>query len=198
MIPGPKLFIDACVARPLNHRILVHYRSVFPALQITHLTDVYRQSRCDSVWVKNLAAEGGWIVITADHGRDKSQPMLPQLCGEYGLTCVTMTSTLHQKGVAMHQAVLHEILRNMEPIYRGACGNGHPHRPNPGKRRLGKVCFAHQPPYRCSFIDPSTPYSPPNVSASATAFRMALDLLTVSWNSASGVESFTQPPPACT
>ncbi len=35
-------------------------------------------------------------------------------------------------------------------------------------------------------------------SARAMAFRMAMDLLTVSWNSASGVESFTQPPPACT
>ena len=36
------------------------------------------------------------------------------------------------------------------------------------------------------------------VSASATALSMALALFTVSWNSASGVESFTQPPPACT
>lgn len=36
------------------------------------------------------------------------------------------------------------------------------------------------------------------LSASATALRMAMDLLTVSWNSPSGVESFTQPPPACT
>ena len=37
-----------------------------------------------------------------------------------------------------------------------------------------------------------------NDSASATAFNIALALFTVSWYSASGVESFTQPPPACT
>ncbi len=37
-----------------------------------------------------------------------------------------------------------------------------------------------------------------NPSASATALSIALALLTVSCNSASGVESFTQPPPACT
>ena len=36
------------------------------------------------------------------------------------------------------------------------------------------------------------------LSANATAFSMAFDLFTVSWNSASGVESLTQPPPACT
>jgi|SRR5580692_10645972 len=35
-------------------------------------------------------------------------------------------------------------------------------------------------------------------SAMATALRMALDLFTVSWNSVSGTESFTHPPPACT
>jgi len=34
------------------------------------------------------------------------------------------------------------------------------------------------------------------LSASATALSMALALFTVSWNSASGVESFTHPPPA--
>jgi hypothetical protein len=37
-----------------------------------------------------------------------------------------------------------------------------------------------------------------NPSAMATALRMAMDLLMVSWNSPSGVESFTQPPPAWT
>ena len=37
-----------------------------------------------------------------------------------------------------------------------------------------------------------------NVSASATAVRIALDLFTVSSNSPSGVESFTQPPPTWT
>ncbi len=36
------------------------------------------------------------------------------------------------------------------------------------------------------------------LSASARALSMALALLTVSWYSASGVESLTQPPPACT
>lgn len=43
-----------------------------------------------------------------------------------------------------------------------------------------------------------SPSSRANVSASATAFSIALLLFTVSWNSASGVESFTQPPPAWT
>jgi hypothetical protein len=33
-----------------------------------------------------------------------------------------MTDTLHKKGVNMHQEVLHEILRNIEPIYRAPAG----------------------------------------------------------------------------
>ena len=41
-------------------------------------------------------------------------------------------------------------------------------------------------------------YSFVKLSASATAVSMALALFTVSMYSPSGVESFTQPPPACT
>jgi len=74
------------------------------------------------VWVKNLAQEGGWIGVSADKGKDKKKPRLPDLCREYGLTCVVMTNSLHQKGVASHQEVLHEILRNIEAIYRAPNG----------------------------------------------------------------------------
>jgi len=122
VILSPKLFIDTCVAKPLSNRILNHYKSVYPSIQITHLTDFYRQSRSDSVWLPNLADEGGWIAVSADLGRDKKKPSLPQLCRDYGVTSVLMTDTLHKKGVNMHQEVLHEILRNIEPIYKAPAG----------------------------------------------------------------------------
>src|SRR5206468_12020195 len=40
--------------------------------------------------------------------------------------------------------------------------------------------------------------SAPKCSARATAWSIALDLFTVSWNSASGSESLTHPPPTWT
>ena len=46
--------------------------------------------------------------------------------------------------------------------------------------------------------DPDFSGYPPKLSAMATAFSIALALFTVSWYSPSGVESFTQPPPAWT
>ena len=122
MILSPKLFIDTCVAKPLSNRILNYYTAVYPSIQITHLTDFYRQSRCDSKWLPNLANEGGWIAVSADHGRDKTKPSLPQLCRDYKVSCVLMTDTLHKKGQMMHQEVLHEILRNIKPIYAAPPG----------------------------------------------------------------------------
>jgi hypothetical protein len=118
VIVNPKLFVDACVARPTSFKVLDHYKQVYPSLRVEHLTDKFRQSRCDSVWIKTLASEGGWIVITADRGKDKSKPSLPRLCEEYGITCVTMTKSVAEKGSGTHLEVLHEVLRNAEPIYR--------------------------------------------------------------------------------
>lgn len=92
-------------------------------MQIQHLTDYYRASRCDSVWVKNLASEGGWIAISHDQGHDKTRPKLPVLCREYGLTCILMSSALHQQGVKMHMEVIHEVLRNAEAIYKAPPGS---------------------------------------------------------------------------
>lgn len=122
MILSPKLLIDVCVARPVSTRILNHYADIYPSLRVEHLTDIYRQSRCDSSWVPSLAKEGGWIIITADKGKDKHKPMLPQLCRDYKVTCVLMSSSLHGKGVAMHQEVLNEVLRNITPIYKAPLG----------------------------------------------------------------------------
>jgi hypothetical protein len=72
--------------------------------------------------VPDLARKGGWVIITADKGTDRKKPSLPQLCREYKITCVAMTNSLAQKGTAMHQEVLHEIIRNIAAIYKAPLG----------------------------------------------------------------------------
>lgn len=122
MTISPKLLIDVCVAPTVSKKTSDHYASIYPSIKVEPLINHYRQNRCDSVWIRSLAHEGGWIIVSADKGKDKRKPALPQLCREYKVTCVIMSSSLHQKGGAMHQEVLNEILRNIASIYRAPLG----------------------------------------------------------------------------
>ncbi len=73
---------------------------------------------------------------------------------------------------------------------------------HPGDKPLLRmvICLDHVDRRQPRQPSGKAPYQPASakLSAIATAFSIALDLFTVSWNSPSGVESFTQPPPTCT
>lgn len=118
----PKLLIDVCVAPRASDKIVNFYTHIYPSLRIVPLIEIYRQNRSDAVWVKSLALEGGWIVVSADKGKDRKKPRLPQLCRDYRVTCVIMSSSLQNKGSATHQEVLHAILENIMPIYKAPGG----------------------------------------------------------------------------
>lgn len=123
MILAPKIFLDQCIARPIGVRLVAHYSPAHPSLKVRHLCDEYREGRCDSVWVPNLAKQGGWIVVTKDRGKGKSdKPRLPELCVEYGLTCIALTSKLGQAKSTEHQEALDEVMRNIGPVYAAPAG----------------------------------------------------------------------------
>jgi hypothetical protein len=94
-------------------------------MKIRHLLDEYRENRCDSVWLPNLAQQGGWIVISKDRGRHskaKGKPSLPELCAQYGVTCVAFTGKLGNAKATEHQEALDEVMRNVAPIYQAQKG----------------------------------------------------------------------------
>jgi PIN domain-containing protein len=127
VILSPKIFLDECVAHPIAVRLVSHYSPAHPSIEVRHLFDEYRKSRCDSVWVPNLARQGGWIVITKDRGKHTiagkvRKPRLPELCVAYGVTCVTFTGKLgHAKATEIQEAI-DEVMRNIEPIYAAPAG----------------------------------------------------------------------------
>jgi hypothetical protein len=102
-----------------------HFRPAYPSIKVRHLVDEYRQDRCDSVWLPNLAAEGGWTVISKDggqHSKSSGKPSLPELCIEYGVTCVAFTGGLGNARAVDHQEALNEVMANIEPIYQAPKG----------------------------------------------------------------------------
>lgn len=125
MILSPKIFLDQCVAYPIAVRLTNHYSPAYPSMKVRHLLDEYRAGRCDSVWLPNLAQEGGWIIVSKDLGRHSKaggKPSLPELCAQYGVTCVALTGKLGNAKAAEHQEALDEVMRNVAPIYQAPKG----------------------------------------------------------------------------
>ena len=68
-----------------------------PKLETKHLTDELEAGTEDQVWVKNLSEKDGWIVVSADRGKDPKKAKLPHLCIANKTTSVLFTSYLHTK-----------------------------------------------------------------------------------------------------
>ena len=127
MILSPKIFLDECIAHPIAARLLHYYTPAYPSLKVRHLFEEYRAKRCDSVWVPNLAEQGGWIIITKDRGKHSSQgksgkPRLPDLCIEYKITCVAISNKLGHAKAAEIQEAIDEAMRNIQAIYAAPAG----------------------------------------------------------------------------
>jgi hypothetical protein len=127
VILSPKIFLDECIAHPIAPRLQQHYLPAYPSLKVRHLLEEYRAHRCDSVWVPNLAKQGGWIVITKDRGKHGTagklrKPRLPELCVEYKVTCVAISNKLGHAKAAEIQEAIGEVMVNIEPIYAAPPG----------------------------------------------------------------------------
>ncbi len=126
MILSPKIFLDQFLAYPIAARLVHYYSPAYPSIKVRHLIDEYRANRCDSVWLPNLAQQGGWIVVSKDRGRHKigkgGKPSLPILCDQYGVTCVAFTGKLGNTVATEHQEALDEVMRNIGVIYQAPKG----------------------------------------------------------------------------
>lgn len=102
-----KLFFDNCLSKKLPKVIHAVYSEDSPDLQVKHLTDYFMADDDDGEWLPLLEADKGWIVITADRGKDPKKEKLPILCSQMKITHVSMTPALHNAGFAAHR---HAIL----------------------------------------------------------------------------------------
>ena len=83
-----------------------------------HITDYFSQGVKDEHWIPKLSAESGWIVITGDGGKSsKRGQKLPELCWEYGITHVVLSSTLHSKRSSVKVGVLTTFWSQIELLH---------------------------------------------------------------------------------
>ena len=105
MSQGIKLFFDVCLSKKLPKVIQSVYGEDHPDLILKHLTEYFQASDDDGDWLP-LLKEGGWIVITADRGRESKKTQLPLLCSHLQITHVSMTPAFHRSGYAIHRHAL--------------------------------------------------------------------------------------------
>ncbi len=90
-----KFFFDECLGAALLPKLkaIASDGSIFD-----HVHLKYFQGIKDEVWIPQLGAEGGWLVITTDKGRQsKSGSKLPELCLQFGVTHLLVSQGVHRK-----------------------------------------------------------------------------------------------------
>jgi hypothetical protein len=111
--PG-RYFFDECLGRPAMRELA---RIVPGNPQFTHVLDVFDQGTTDDVWVPRMAADGGWIVISSDRGRQSGLgAKLPWLCQEHKITHILLSTALHKKKSHEKVAALALIWSDIESV----------------------------------------------------------------------------------
>ena len=74
-------------------------------VELKHIRDFQLNGTPDEQWIPELAAKDGWIVITADRGKQGgATEKLPRICAAHGVTHVILSSAVH------HQKTMSKII----------------------------------------------------------------------------------------
>jgi hypothetical protein len=97
-----RFFFDECLSRPVVESDLVRSLSLYgSSAEIAHLLTKFGGGGVkDPEWVPILAHETGWIVISADQGKNsKKSEKLPEICRAYGVTHAILSRGLHKRNM---------------------------------------------------------------------------------------------------
>ena len=90
-----KLLFDENIGKPLAQAIGQILRFDNSRHEVRHILDLTNKLAVpDEQWVPTIA-DGDWMVITADRGRQGPGRPLPRICKELSVTHVVISGTLH-------------------------------------------------------------------------------------------------------
>lgn len=93
--PLKRLIFDECLGRNVIPHLLP---LVSNDVEICHMSTRFPYGTLDPNWVPVLGIEGGWVVVTADNGKNSNLGnKLPDLCAEHKVTHIILSSKLHDK-----------------------------------------------------------------------------------------------------
>jgi hypothetical protein len=122
-----KLLFDECLGKPLLKDIAALLSWENPPPTIHHLLDYFSSRTHDDIWIPKVV-DGGWVIITSDQGKQSNRAKLPQICLEYKITHILMSSSLlHRKQNQKANAIVaawEEIKKCADaPKVQGSCCN---------------------------------------------------------------------------
>jgi PIN like domain len=132
-----RFLFDECIGKPLMESIL---GLVMTDAEFVHITDYFSQGVKDPDWIPRLAAEGGWVVISADAGKQsKKGDKLPELCWEFGITHVLLSTKLHLRSSAVKASAIASMWNQIEPLTKATPGSRYLLRYKETKGRRGVI-----------------------------------------------------------
>jgi len=97
---------DECCSKRLARRISDTCSTDNLSVQTKHLSDFCGVGKADEDWLPLLERKGGWIVITADRGKDPKKQKLRRICGSLGITHISLTPALIREGYQAHEKAM--------------------------------------------------------------------------------------------
>ncbi len=93
-----KIIFDECLSEPVVDSLRPFLERSGVTLKLKGVVSFQKAGTPDSVWIPQIAAEPGWIVISSDRAKSKSERLdqnLPHLCREHRVTHILLSSTVH-------------------------------------------------------------------------------------------------------
>jgi hypothetical protein len=93
------LFDECAIGRGTVERELRDLLALFGADgELAHLLTKFPPGTPDSVWIPEIANEGGWIVVSSDRGaHSKKSEKLPLICQEMRVTYVMLSRAIQKR-----------------------------------------------------------------------------------------------------
>lgn len=105
MSSPPRFLFDECLPGPAIVELAATHQIEFASL----VALLGEQGALDNEWIPRIAAEGRWVVVTADGGKRGSRGgKLPHLCQEHKVTHVVISNTIHAKKTRDKLALISE------------------------------------------------------------------------------------------
>jgi PIN like domain len=111
-----KLFFDECCSKRLAKVIRDTCSPDNLNVQTKHLCE-FGLGKADEDWLPLLEKQGGWIVITADRGKDPKKQKLPRICSSLGITHISLTPALIKAGYQAHENALLSVFSEISHIH---------------------------------------------------------------------------------
>lgn len=116
-----RLIFDECLGRNVIPHLLPLVSS---DIEVCHMTTRFPQGTLDQNWVPILGLEGGWVVVTADRGKNSTVgDKLPDLCAEHLVSHIILSSKLHNKTSKEKIAWIAAVWSRVERVFDSPAGS---------------------------------------------------------------------------